>query len=301
MTGGAGYLGYDMVAALDRAGAMTELTILDNTSRGQHAVLCGGQASVPAHFVRADVLDSHRLVEAVQQADVVIHLAGVVHERQRDGGGHQFDQVNNWGTAQVAQAIEQTERVRHVVYLSSTTVYGDTGDDPADVTTTPAPTNAYAITKLRGEAHLARLATPERRVHILRSGNAFGINPAARYDSVVNRFLVDGKFTGRLTVHGHGNQRRSFVHSRRVARAVARLVATDVDSATLNLADHDASVLDIVDHVQRLAPDVDLLFVDQDMAMSTNVVEPSPGYVDLVGPARPMGEILAEEWDRLRI
>lgn len=301
VTGGAGYLGYDIVGALGRMTAVSAITIYDNASRGQHAVLCGRQTDVPAHFVHADVLDSRRLVEVVADADVVIHLAAIVYDRQHDSDAHRFDQVNHWGTAQVAQAIEQSDRVRHVIYLSSSTVYGVTDDTPADVDRTPEPTNAYAITKLRGEGHLTRLATRDRHVHVLRSGNAFGINPAARYDSVINRFLLDAKFGGRLTVHGHGHQRRSFVHSRRVARAVAGLVDSQPDSATLNMADHDASVLDIVDHMQRLAPELDVVFVDQDMQMTTNVVVPSSSYLELVGAPRPISDILDEEWARLQI
>lgn len=300
VTGGAGYIGYSVVGALIRDDAVSEIVVVDNLSRREFSLFSGHRSTGTVRFIEADILDGRNLAKAMSGVDVVIHLAASVQVPSQDGEAHAFDQVNNWGSAQVAAAIEAEPTVKHAVYLSSVTIYGD---NEATITTEslPQPNTFYGVTKLRGEAHFRRLADSRRRVHIVRAGNAYGLNPAARFDAIVNRFLLDGRFKGQLRILGSGEQTRSFVEVGRLASALVVLIRSDVASATLNLTDHTRSVLDVAEVIQDLDPDVELLFVDQDMRMQRVDVAPSSEFVSLLEPPAPFESNLSESWNSLGI
>lgn len=301
VTGGAGYVGYSLVGRLIGQPGVDEIVVLDNLSRGQYALFSGRRSDRPVRFVEADILDGRSLAKAVEGIDAVIHLAASVHVPGRDSEAHAFDQVNNWGSAQVAAAIEAEPSVTRAVYLSSITVYGG-GDEVFTTRTEPSPSNFYGVTKLRGEAHFSRLAGGGRRIHVVRAGNVYGFNPAARFDSVVNRFLLDGRYRGRLRIEGTGEQTRSFVNVERLATALAGLVCSEHASDTYNFVDETCSVLDVAHAVRSIEPSVELLYVDQDMRMRGVAVEPSPEFDELVGePPRELFAALKNEWDHLRI
>jgi UDP-glucose 4-epimerase len=251
-------------------------------------------------FVEADILDGRSLGKAMRDVDVVVHLAAQVQVPLRDGEAHAFDQVNNWGSAQVAAAIEDEPTVRHALYLSSATIYGSS-DTTITTDTPPEPNTVYGVTKLRGEAHFRRLARPDRSVHIVRAGNVYGLNPAARFDAIVNRFLLDGRFKRRLRILGSGEQTRSFVEVGRLASAITALVTSDVPSSTMNLTDETRSVLEVAELVQGFDPGVELLFVDQDMRMQRVDVAASSEIIELIGPAVALETTLRQSWDCLAI
>lgn len=301
VTGGAGYVGYSLVGALIDDPRVDELIVLDNLSRGQYALFSGGRSRRPVRFVEADILDGRSLARAMRDVDTVVHLAASVHVPGRDSEAHAFDQVNNWGSAQVAAAIEAEPSVERVVYLSSITVYGS-GEEVFTTRSQPSPNNFYGVTKLRGEAHFTRLTAPGRTVHVVRAGNVYGFNPAARFDSVVNRFLLDGRHRGRLRIEGSGEQTRSFVNVERLARALTTLLSSGYPSDTLNFVDETCSVLDVAEAIRTIEPSVELLFVDQDMRMHGVAVEPSLEFNELAGePPRELVAALRDEWSHLRI
>lgn len=300
VTGGAGYVGYGLVGELAADPQIDEIVVFDNLSRRHYAVLWGKRTGGRSRFVEADILDERTLTRSLAGIDAVVHLAAAVHVPGRDGEAHAFDQVNNWGSAQVAGAIERTASVEHVVYLSSVAVYGESAGAVSATTSSPRPGNFYGVTKLRGEAHFTRLANTDRRVHVVRSGNVYGINPAARLDSVVNRFLLDGRFKRRLRVEGTGDQTRSFIHVRRLTRALAALLTSDLPSATYDFVDTTRSVLEVAGAIQAIDPEVELIFVDQDMRMQMVAVRPSPELHTLTGPPpADFDAILRDEWDGL--
>jgi UDP-glucose 4-epimerase len=299
VTGGAGYVGYSVVGALLAADVVERVVVVDNLSRGEFALFRGGRGGERAEFVEADVLDGRSLARVVADVDAVIHLAAAVQSPTQDTEAHAFDQVNNWGTAQLAGVIEDSE-VTTVLYLSSVTVYG-TSDGLLTIESAPTPNTFYGVTKLRGEGHLTRLATDDRRVIVVRAGNVYGINAAVRFDTVVNRFLLDGRFKRRLKVLGSGEQIRSLIEVERLARALVAIVTSDTGSCTVNFVDHATSVLDVARLVCDLSPGIEVLHIDREMPMLDARVEGSPLLVDLVGPADDLADDLARSWASLEI
>lgn len=274
VTGGAGYVGVELVRALAGRRDLSRITVYDNLSHGRNGLFFGPpMGPTPVRFVRGDVLDSRALGRELRQADVVVHLAARVLTPFADGDPHAFEQVNHWGTAELSYALEQSE-VRQVIYLSSASVYG-ASTEPLDEHATPRPRTWYGMSKLRGEAMLTRLAD-RLDVQVIRSANVFGWGASARFDAVINRFLRQAHFEGRVVIEGDGTQKRPFVPVSHVVRTLDGLVARPGQSATRNLVAYNLSVREIVGALRELYPAVETLFVEQDMNRHSLEVLPSP-------------------------
>ncbi len=299
VTGGAGYVGYSLVRALlSPAHPASELVVYDNLSRANYALFTAERLDgKPVRFVHGDLLDGRRLARALDGAAAVYHLAARVTTPFADHDAHAFEQVNHWGTAGLATAVEEAG-VGHVVYVSSVSVYG-TSDEAADESTPPQAQSFYGISKLRGEDHVRRLADA-CRVHVIRSGNVYGHNPAFRIDAVINRFLFEANFVGRITVHGGGKQTRSFIHVDKLTHWLAALHDPAVPAGTWNAVEHVLSVSQVVEEIRALYPDLETIFINQHMPMRNSRVRTPCALSRWVPlPARSLGEELLAFRDSL--
>lgn len=263
ITGGAGYVGYGLVRQLMFAPEVSEIIIYDNLSRKNYAFFDHQKfIEKPIRFIHGDILDGRKLQQTLKGVDTLVHLAAKVTTPFGDAEAHSYDQVNHWGTAQVAYAAEQAA-VQHLIYLSSASVYGNT-EQRATESTVPAPHSYYGIAKLAGEEQVNRLAD-KMKVHVIRAGNVYGYNPAYRIDSVINRFIFEAHFEGRISVQGSGEQQRSFIHVDKLANALRQLIGNGLASGTYNLAEHNFSINDIVLSIKMLYPQLETIMVNPNM------------------------------------
>lgn len=275
ITGGAGYVGYALVRQLMFAPEVQEIVVYDNLSRRNYAFFDHQKfTEKPLRFEQGDILDGRKLNTLLKGVDVVFHLAAKVTTPYADVEAHSYDQVNHWGTAQVAYAAEQ-QSVKHFVYLSSTAVYGDT-QGSVDEAAHLLPQSYYGISKRAGEEQVHRLAS-RMKVHIIRAGNVYGYNPAYRIDAVINRFIFEAHFTGRVTIQGSGDQQRAFIHVDKLANGLRQLIHFDaLESGIYNLAEYNFSIHDILLSLKVLYPDLETIELTPNMPRRNIAVE-SPG------------------------
>src|SRR5688572_20717421 len=266
ITGGAGYIGYSVVRQLlEDVDKVHTVTIYDNLSRRNYSFFTEAKFHhKPIKFIQGDILDGRMLEKALQRIDCVIHLAAKVTTPFADADAHSFDQVNHWGSAQLAFAIGQS-KVSKVIYLSSISIYGD-HQDAIDETSTTNPHSFYGRSKLDGEKQLSVL-NRDRSLYILRSGNVYGYNPAYRIDAVVNRFLFQANFLGKITINGSGEQHRSFIHVEKVAYAIAKLVDGNTETGIYNLVEHNQTINEIAEAIKTLYPRLDIIHANHNVRM----------------------------------
>jgi len=181
VTGGAGYIGSIAVVRLIEAG-WTPL-ILDNFSNSHPEVLQRIErlTGYAPQLYRADVRDRAALdrVFAEQRIDAVIHFAGLKAVGESVRLPLDYAEVNVAGSVQLLQAMRQ-HGVRHVVFSSSATVYGDARVMPLTEDMTGVPTSPYGRSKWQVEQILADLAAsdPTWSVAALRYFNPVGAHPS---------------------------------------------------------------------------------------------------------------------------
>src|SRR4029079_10579308 len=261
ITGGAGYIGTELVYKLGELNEVEGIIVYDNLSRGNYNLFIGHKvAPSKVQFMPGEILDSRKLRKVLKNVDVVFHLAAKVTTPFANTDGHIYEQTNHWGTAELTYALEESN-VKQLIFLSSTGVYGNT-TAPVNENSLPQPDSFYSISKLRAEQHIKRLSEKMKTI-IIRLGNVYGYSKSMRFDAVINRFMFDAHFTNRITINGAGSQHRSFIHIDKTTNLLAQLLQLPIPAGIYNLADNTVSILDIVDVMKTIYPDLESFFSNQ--------------------------------------
>jgi len=272
VTGGAGYVGTELIRNLNYYPEVEEIVVYDNLSRGTHTFfLCQSLPKLKIRFVNGDLLDSRKLKKQVQEADVIYHLAARIASPYADSDPHFFEQINHWGTAELSYAIEECPNVRKVIHLSSISVYGASSKKELNEESDLNPRTNYGISKMRGESFIERLSD-RTNVLILRSGNVFGFSPSMRFDAVINRFAFEAHFTKHISIHGDGQQERSFIHIDKLARGLAQILITDIPSGVYNYVDVNKTIMDIALTLKDIRPELEMIFINQHLKLRNLMV-----------------------------
>ncbi|TQN30961.1 dTDP-L-rhamnose 4-epimerase [Haloactinospora alba] len=253
VTGGAGFIGSHIVAALVERSH--EPVVLDALLESAHTA----PPSLPAEaeWVRADVTDRAAVRSALRGVDAVCHQAAMVGMGTGFGDAPAYVNCNNGGTAELLAAMAEAG-VRDLVLAGSMVVYGEgrytcathaavhpaprsesdlaagrfdptcphCGDELrpglVDEQAPPDPRNVYAVTKLAQE-HLSAVWARETggRAVSLRYHNVYGPGmPSNTPYAGVASFFRSALGRGEAPrVFEDGRQRRDFVHVRDVAEA----------------------------------------------------------------------------------
>lgn len=212
VTGGAGFIGSHLVDALLASG--TEVVVLDDLSTGKLDNLAGERQGM--RIVQGSVEDSSTVDKLVSRVGVVYHLAAAVGVRHIVENPLRSILTNVRGTENVLAAAF---RDRVPVLLASTSeVYGRAQAPFAeDSERVLGPTWvhrwSYSTSKAIDE-HLAfAYAAQGLPVSIVRFFNSYGPRIDKRgYGSVIARFAAQALSGTPITVHGTGEQSRSFTY-----------------------------------------------------------------------------------------
>jgi len=228
VTGGAGFIGSHIVdELLDRG---IKVAVIDNLSTGNLQNLAHVQERIS--FFHGDIRDQKILTEAVQDSEVIFHLAAVVSVTQTVEQPVDSAMVNDLGTLSILEAARQCD-VKKVIISSSCAVYGDSPQLPKIETMTPLPLSPYAVQKLTGELNakvyndLYGLKTVS-----LRYFNVYGPrqDPSSPYSGVISIFMSKAASQTAPVIYGDGNQYRDFIFVKDVVRA--NLLAAHNDNAS---------------------------------------------------------------------
>jgi UDP-glucose 4-epimerase len=266
VTGGAGYIGTELVNLLVSNPSVDKVIVYDNLSRMNYNLFLGLklQRHPKLSFVKGELLDSRSLRKVLKGIDVVYHLAAKVTTPFDSSDSHVYEQVNHWGTAELVYAVEESN-VKRFIYTSSSGVYGSSLG-AVDESTIPNPKTFYAISKLRGEEHVRRLSD-KIHTYIFRCGNVYGYSKSMRFDSVINKFVFEANFNRIVTVQGDGKQSRSFIHIDRVSKALNNCITGDLPGGIYNLVERSIKIFDIVDELKQLVPDLEFIFINQHLKL----------------------------------
>jgi UDP-glucose 4-epimerase len=267
ITGGAGYIGTELVRKLASNSGVEKIIVYDNLSRPNYNLFLGQKIDGSAHiqFVHGELLDSRTLRQALKDIDVVYHLAAKVTTPFANVDAHMYEQVNHWGTAELVYALVEVS-VGQIIFASSAGVYGSSTAD-VDELTQPDPATFYGISKLRGEEHVRRLSS-KMDTYIFRCGNVYGYSPSMRFDAVINKFVFEANFEKRITIHGDGSQSRSFIHIDSISESLANVIHSDLGGGTYNLVERSMKVMDVVDDLKQLMPDLEFILINQHIKLN---------------------------------
>lgn len=280
ITGGAGYIGNELVFELIKNPDVEKVIVYDNLSRKNYNLFLDQRSErSKIKFIKGDLLDSRRLRQVLDGVDVVYHLAAIVSTPFATENSHLFEQINHWGTAELVYALEES-KVSKVFYLSTTSVYG-ASEKMIDINTVPDPKTFYGSSKLRGEEHMKRLFD-KMDTYIIRCGNVYGYSPSVRFDAVINRFMFEANYIGRIQITGNGKQKRAFIHIDKVVNLLTNLLKNDLPSGIYNFSDQNLAIQSIAEMIKEIYNDLDMIFVNQHLVMREIKVKPDERLLKLL-------------------
>jgi len=295
VTGGLGYIGYTLIEQITKKlNKADSIVIYDNMSRQEFSLLNAHHLDGKnIRFVKGDLLDNRLLKSEVDKADIIVHLAAMVTTPFEDKFFHHFDQVNHWGTANLVSIVEESE-VKHFIYPSSISVYGH-GEEVIDVDSKLQPDSSYGTSKFQAEKHVRRLAK-KIPTHIIRSGNVYGYNPALRLDSVINSFMYQAHFDGKVRINGDGSQYRGFISVADLSALIAALIKNPTYESGIHLAvTKSLQINDILETLIKIYPELEFIYTNENMRMkSVQVKTPSKILGDLNIELKDLEEELLE-------
>jgi len=210
VTGGAGFIGSNLVQEL--LNRRYRVIILDNLSTGsmENIELLSGSENVK--FVHASITDLPLLSKLFKGVDYVFHLAAIPSAIRSIKNPLMSNNVNITGTLNVLVAAKDN-KVKKVIYASSSSIYGDTPTLPKKETMLPMPQSPYAVTKLAAECYFQVF----QQVHdletcCLRYFNVYGPNqdPNSHYAAVIPLFIARILQGKQPIIFGDGEQTRDF-------------------------------------------------------------------------------------------
>ena len=281
VTGGAGYVGTELIRRLVQLPEVSTVVIYDNMSRSNFNFFIGDsyRGAEKIKFVQGELLDSRALKKALSGIEIVYHLAAKVTTPFANTDPHFFEQVNHWGTAELVYAIESSGTVKKLIYTSSLAVYGSTGEEVTE-DTTPNPKTFYGTSKFRGEEHIQRLRD-KLQVYNIRCGNVYGYSPSMRFDAVINKFVFESHFNKLIQIHGDGKQSRGFIHIDLLSIILSVLIGSKLKGGTYNAVHRNLMVLDIVDVLKQIIPDLEFLFINQHLKLREIKAQPNNELLQL--------------------
>jgi nucleoside-diphosphate-sugar epimerase len=210
VTGGAGFVGSHIAAALAASGA--RVRVLDDLSTGHAENLeeVGGDIE----FVRGGVTEPDALERALRGVEVVFHEAAIPSVPRSVENPVETHRACVDGTFALLVAARNAG-VRRVVYAASSSAYGDQPTLPKVEEMRPEPLSPYAAAKLVGEYYCqvwSRVYGFETAC--LRYFNVFGPrqDPSSQYSGVISRFISALASGGRPVIYGDGEQSRDFTY-----------------------------------------------------------------------------------------
>lgn len=195
-----------------------------------------------AEIYYGSILDRSSLRDAMSGCDAVIHLAAYLGVRRTEINRLRCIEINIEGTRNVLECAVQ-QRIRKIIFASSSEVYGEPIENPVRETTPTHGKTVYAVSKMAGE-ELCRAFSqryPELEFTILRYFNTYGPYQIAQF--VIPKFLrnvMEGKAP---VIYGDGNQTRSFCYASDTARAtVDALNSTATTGEVLNIGNSSSPI-----------------------------------------------------------
>jgi UDP-glucose 4-epimerase len=255
VTGGAGFIGSNLVDALLAGGA--EVSVIDNLSTGREANL--HQAIEHGARLRViDILDPDDVNRAFDedQPEVVFHMAAQIDVRKSLARAAWDAEINVMGTINVLEAARRVDGVRVVNTSTGGAIYGAADVIPTPETAETRPEAAYGQSKLSAEGYcglytrLYGLSTVT-----LRYGNVYGPRQDPLGEAgVVAMFCGRLMLGGRPTVYGDGLQTRDYVYVGDVVEANLAAAARRDVAGSINIGTgRPSTVLDLVAAMGELA------------------------------------------------
>jgi nucleoside-diphosphate-sugar epimerase len=221
VTGGAGYVGCQLVPFLLNAGYRVRV----------YDVMFYGDSGLDSVRERIELVEGDiRNVEPelLDGVSAIINLAGLSTEPAAEYRPEANHDINFKAAVELARLAKQ-KRVARFVQASSGSIYDvGAGHPEKDIMHTEdslvQPFRIYSITKREAEKEILTMADEKFTPVVIRKGSIYGYSPRMRFDLVVNAFVLNALQVGRLVLHNGGEMWRPLLSVQDAAAAYQLMI-----------------------------------------------------------------------------
>ncbi len=212
ITGGAGFIGSNMVELLLSLGAK-QVRVLDNLSNGYYSNVEGFIGLPNFEFIEGDIRDLETCKKAVEGMDYISHQAALGSVPRSVEDPVTSNDVNIGGHLNMLVAAKESPNLKRMVYAASSSSFGDSKELPKVEGNEGKPLSPYAVTKWVNELY-GDVFSRVYGLHTigLRYFNIFGPkqNPNNPYAAVIPLFMKAAMEGTSPKINGDGTNSRDF-------------------------------------------------------------------------------------------
>lgn len=257
ITGGAGFIGSNLAQKLIQEGY--EVIILDDLSTGLKANIDAENCK----FYELSILDKPKLEKYLDGCATIFHFAARGSVPRSIKYPEATHEVNATGTLNVLEVARKSGA--HVIFSSSSSVYGRNNELPKNESMWLSPMTPYAASKLAAEGYVqAYNSTYQIPTTLLRFFNVFGPRqrPDHEYAAVLPKWIWLALLKKPIEVFGDGTVSRDFTYVGTVVEvaleAMKKIITTE---GAVNLAYGNKILLnDVIGQLRNQFPDLEVHF-----------------------------------------
>lgn len=271
ITGAAGYIGSNLIAALSMIQEGLHINAIDNfhsTKKQRFDITCNNlDLGNKCDFSEEDFYDLEKVVPLLEQTDVVVHLAEEKEKKiYSERSAITFAKVMAW-----QKNVEGYRRlleasiicgVKRVILCSWAGVYVTSAKNKLTENEPLVPINQYYHQKISQE-YYTKIFAYEYLLDTatLRMSNVYGVGPASDRWCVdsepgVIPVMIDSALRdGEVIVHSKGLQKRNFIYIGDVVDALVKAIffKGKLSGSTYNIcSDEESKIIDIADRIAEI-------------------------------------------------
>jgi UDP-N-acetylglucosamine 4-epimerase len=259
VTGGAGFIGSNIVEQLLQDERVKFVRVLDNLATGSLQNIAGFSDHPGFEFLEGDIRQFETCLKACENIDVINHQAALGSVPRSVDDPLTTNEVNITGTLNVFTAAKE-KNIKRIVYAASSSTYGDHPGLPKTEDKIGNPLSPYAVTKYVNELY-AKVYANLYGVQFIgfRYFNIFGPrqNPQGPYAAVVPLFIKAILENKSPLINGDGTHSRDFTFVANAVQANIIGLFTENKEAlnqVYNIAcGHQTSLLQLFDALKQEA------------------------------------------------